>query len=183
MSAPGRADAVESDRRRLLTIGLFALSGCATPPPRTSADLTGRLALRVDGSGADRSFSADFDLHGDARAGSLRLTGPLGAMLAEARWQPGGAELTTPERVERYAGLDAMAEALLGEMVPLAALIEWLRGRPWVGAPSTAGDGGFEQLGWTVDLRRHAEGWLTATRPARAAGPAVQVRVRLERNA
>lgn len=147
------------------------------------SDLAGRLALRVDGSGAGRSFSADFDLRGDARAGALRLSGPLGTMLAEARWQPGSAELTTPERVERYAGLDAMAEALLGEAVPLAALIDWLRGRPWGGAPSTAGDGGFEQLGWTVDLSRHAEGWLTATRPAREAAPAVQVRVRLARDA
>ncbi|HET9820862.1 MAG TPA: lipoprotein insertase outer membrane protein LolB [Burkholderiaceae bacterium] len=183
MTSVARARRGARGRRRLLLCGLFALAGCATRPARAPADLAGRLALRVEGPGAARSFSADFDLQGDARAGTLRLSGPLGAMLAEARWQPDGAELTTPERMERFASLDAMAEALLGEAVPLAALIEWLRGRPWTGATATAGAGGFEQLGWTVDLSRHAEGWLTATRPARAAGPAVQVRVRLDGNA
>ena len=122
MTALVRSDSVAHGRRRLLAIGLLALSGCATPPSRTPADLAGRLVLRVDEPGAARSFSADFDLHGDAHAGTLRLSGPLGAMLAEARWHAEGAELTTTERRVRFASLDAMAEALLGEAVPLAAL-------------------------------------------------------------
>jgi outer membrane lipoprotein LolB len=170
-------------RAALLSGLLLALAGCASAPPRPPSDLTGRLALRVDGPQAERSFSADFDLHGDARAGALRLSGPLGALLAEARWADGTAELTTPQRVERFDSLDAMAQALLGEPLPLAALIEWLRGRPWDGAATSARTAGFEQLGWSVDLSRYAEGWLAASRPARPTGPAVQVRVRLERGA
>jgi len=57
------------------------------------------------------------------------------------------------------------------------ALIDWLRGRPWPGAPSLASPGGFEQLGWHVDLSRFAEGWVLA---ARERTPAISVRIRLE---
>ena len=60
----------------------------------------------------------------------------------------------------------------------MAALIDWLRARAWPGAPSATRDGGFEQLGWRVDLSRFAEGWVVA---ARDAAPAVSVRARLER--
>ena len=37
-----------------------------------------------------------------------------------------------------YADLDALAAAALGEGVPMLALFDWLRGRPWAGAPSAA---------------------------------------------
>ena len=47
---------------------------------------------------------------------------------------------------------------------PLAALIDWLRGRPWPAAPSYANDAGFQQLGWQIDLRRYEEGALVAER-------------------
>jgi outer membrane lipoprotein LolB len=60
----------------------------------------------------------------------------------------------------------------------MAALIDWLRGRPWAGAPSRVLDGGFEQLGWRVGLTEFAEGLLMATRQG---APAVSVRARLER--
>jgi outer membrane lipoprotein LolB len=109
--------------------------------------------------------------------GELRLTTPLGTTAAQARWRPGSAELTTPEATRGFADLDALAEALLGEALPLAALIDWLRGRPWPGAPSAASAAGFEQLGWRIDLSRIAEGWVLA---ARERAPAVSVRARLE---
>ncbi len=46
--------------------------------------LSGRLALRVEpvGSEAPRAVSAAFDLRGDARAGTLGLSTPLGSLLA-----------------------------------------------------------------------------------------------------
>ena len=157
--------------------------GCATTAePRALSDLSGRLALRVDVPEAARSFSADFDLRGDAARGSLRLTGPLGAMLAQARWQPGMAELTTSDNAVRvFDDLDQLAQALLGERLPMAALIDWLRGRPWPGAASVAAGSGFDQLGWTVDLARYAEGVLSATRAARSGQAGVSVHVRLDR--
>ena len=162
---------------------LLLAGGCATTPePRAPSDLSGRLALRVDAPEAARSFSADFDLRGDAARGNLRLTGPLGAMLAQARWQPGAAELTTSDNAVRvFDDLDQLAQALLGESLPMAALIDWLRGRPWSGAASVAAGDGFDQLGWTIDLARYAEGVLSATRAAQRGQAAVIVRVRLDR--
>jgi outer membrane lipoprotein LolB len=61
--------------------------------------------------------------------------------------------------------------------LPLAALFDWLRGRPWPRAVSQARSGGFEQLGWVVDLSRRAEGWLLVRREA---APEVTVRVLLD---
>ena len=165
-------------QRRAWLVALAAgLAGCATRETRSASDLSGRLALRAPAPG--RSFSADFDLRGDARRGLLRLTGPLGAILGEARWQPGQAQLETAEGVQRFDSLDALSLALFGEPLPLAAMVEWLRGRPWAGAPSLARDGGFEQLDWSIDLSAFAaDGVIVATR---AREPALSVRVRLER--
>jgi outer membrane lipoprotein LolB len=58
-------------------------------------------------------------------------------------------------------------------------LIEWLRGRAWPEAPSQARAGGFDQLGWTIDLARYATDGVLLARREQA--PAVSVRVRLDR--
>ena len=164
--------------RLLLPASLGLLAACATTP-RPAADLSGRLAVRVEAhQGAPvRSLNTQFELRGDASAGVLQLTTPIGITAAEARWSPAGAELITPEGNRRFADLDAMSAQMLGEPLPLAALIDWLRGRPWPGAPSRVDAGGFEQLGWRIDLSRLAEGWVLAGRDRT---PAVSVRARLE---
>lgn len=170
-------------RRAVAAAGLLlALGGCASvaPLPGEAPPLSGRLAVTVDGQAGTpaRSASSQFELHGNAERGRLVLTSPLGTTLARATWQPGLAEADTGRgSVERYPGLDAMAQSLLGEALPLAALVEWLHGRPWGGAPSTPRDGGFEQLGWVVDTSRRADGQLRATR---AAPPAITVRALLD---
>ncbi len=157
---------------------MLLLTACATTP-RPPPELSGRLAVRVEAQAAvaARSFTSQFELRGDARAGSLQLTTPIGSTAAEAHWQPGRAELVTPDGRREFDSLDALAEQMLGEPLPLAALIEWLRGRPWNGAPSQVEAGGFEQLGWRIDLSRWQEGWVLA---ARERAPAVSVRARLE---
>jgi outer membrane lipoprotein LolB len=167
-------------KRRGALVVLAALGGCASlgpqqPPP----DLAGRLAVRVDASALTpaRSFSADFDLRGNTDRGTLRLTGPLGATLAEVRWLPGRAELADANGTRAYDTLDAMAQDLFGEPLPLVALIDWLRGRPWPGAPNTKRDDGFEQLGWRIGLAGFAQGLLQATRDS---APGVSVRAKLE---
>jgi outer membrane lipoprotein LolB len=100
-------------------------------------------------------------------------------MLGVARWQPGSAQLETGEGLRQFDSLDALAQTLFGEPLPLSALVEWLRGRPWAGAPSVANASGFDQLDWSIDLSAFvADGVITATR---AREPAVSVRVRLER--
>ncbi len=163
------------------------LAGCATVPPEEAArSVSGRLALQSeqrDAAGNDpQAFSAQFELRGDARLGQLSLSGPLGNTLAQARWQDAdGAELLTRDGTRRFVSLDAMSQELLGQPLPLAALIDWVvRGRPWAGARSYANDAGFEQLGWQVDLSRQAEGLLVAQRRE---PPVLTVRVRLDRPA
>lgn len=158
-----------------------SLAACSTLGQPPSADgLSGRLSVRIDGQ-PERALSAGFELTGNAETGQLALSGPLGTTLAQARWRPGQAVLASATEETRFADLDSLASAALGEAVPMAALFDWLRGRAWAGAPSTArpdGAPGFVQLGWQIDLARWADGWVDATR---SAPPVVTVRVRVER--
>jgi len=160
---------------------LIALAGCATPPPRGGDVLGGRLSVQVDPSLAQpaRSLSAGFELRGNATRGELDLTSPLGAVVARARWQPGLAELVTAEGTSGFLDLADLSSRTFGEPLPLAALFDWLRGRPWGDAPSQAlaTGTGFEQLGWQVDTARFAERQIVARR---VAPPAVTLRARLD---
>ena len=161
------------------------------PPAEASDVLSGRLALRVEpvANEAPRSVSAAFDLRGDSSAGTLGLSTPLGSMLAQARWSPAEVVLTTPRETRRFASLDELTREALGESVPIEAWFDWLRGRPWPGAPSAPLDAaptapsnppapGFRQLGWRVDLSQFGAGTIAATREAPA--PVVTVRIRLD---
>ncbi|HEX6018176.1 MAG TPA: outer membrane lipoprotein LolB [Burkholderiaceae bacterium] len=163
----------------LMATASSLLAACASLTPHTSAVLSGRLSVRVD-SDPPRALSAAFELSGNAHNGALVLTSPIGSTLAQAHWTPGEAVLETPGTRNRYPDLDALAEHALGEHVPLAALFDWLRGRPWPGAASQGlpDDGrGFTQLGWLVTLPRDAQGWVEAQRNA---APAVTLRARLD---
>jgi len=157
---------------------LILVAGCSTTPP-PSPDLAGRLAVNVtahDGAPA-RSLSTQFELRGDASAGELQLTTALGTTAVQARWRAGSAELITGDGARQFADLDALAMDLLGETLPLTAMIDWLRGKPWPGAPNAATADGFAQLDWRIDLSRFAQGWLLA---ARERAPALSVRVKLD---
>ncbi|MEO6407986.1 MAG: lipoprotein insertase outer membrane protein LolB [Burkholderiaceae bacterium] len=174
-------------RARLAATALCAgalAAGCAVVPKAEPGGeaLSGRLSVRVDATpeSAARNLSAAFELRGDGRQGQLDLSTPLGSVLAQARWAPGSVVLATPGSERTFADLGALTREALGETVPIEALFDWLRGRPWPGAPSVANPSapGFSQLGWSVDLARFDEAWIAAQR---AAKPAVQVRARLDR--
>jgi len=164
------------------------LSACAVAPKGGdslgSDTLSGRVAVRVDSvDGAPaRSVNAAFELLGNANSGQLNLATPLGTVLAQARWAPGQVVLVTPKGETNYPDLDALTREILGEGLPVAALFDWLRGRPWSGAASTpanaSGETGFEQLGWVVDLARFDEAWVAARRER---APVVTLRAKLDR--
>lgn len=169
-------------RAAFFVAAVLVLAGCATRPvddaslPWTS----GRLSVQVEGS-AERgasSVSAGFDLRGDGRRGELRLSSPLGVLLAATRWSADEVVLATGQGETRFADLDSLSREALGEVVPLRAFPDWLAGRPWAGAPAQLQPGGFEQLGWSVSLVGFEAGRIDAVR---AAPPRVTVRVRLER--
>lgn len=121
-------------RRWVLALVAAALAGCATPPPplpeAAAPHWSGRLALTVHGDSPQR-VSAMFELRGNAQTGELLLSTPLGAALAMVGWQPHGAWLQRPGGArETYADMATLTEALTGTALPLAALLDWLQGRP-----------------------------------------------------
>lgn len=160
------------------------LAGCATPPKAPDATLSGRLQIKVAARDAQpaQSHSAAFELSGDEHQGQMRLLSPLGTQVALARWSPAGASLQDGQGSREFTALAEMADAALGEPVPLNALLHWLQGRPWPGAPHQplpGGSPGFVQLGWAVDLAQWAEGALVDAR--RLDPPGVSVRAKLDR--
>ena len=166
----------------------LVMTACASVPrdaqPVVADTLSGRLAVRVEASegAAARSENAVFELHGNAQAGQLNLSTPLGSVLAQARWAPGTVVLATPQGERRFADLDSLTQEVLGESVPVAALFDWLRGRPWPDAASTGrvapAEPGFSQLGWWVSLARFDDGLVVAKRES---APVVTVRAKLDR--
>jgi len=173
--------------RAAAALAAVALAACAVVPPaeRSSGEsLSGRLALRVEAAaGAEpRSVTAAFELLGRPEAGQLNLSTPLGTILGQARWAPGSVVLLTPQGRTAFADLDALTREVLGESLPVAALFDWLKGRPWPGAQSRptappAGPG-FSQLGWVVNLAGFDEAAIEAVREQ---PPLVTVRVKLDR--
>jgi outer membrane lipoprotein LolB len=172
-------------RRGATLLAALALAGCAAVPPVTPRPyaVSGRLALLVDAH-QDRpaqSLSGTFDLRGNADRGELRLSTPLGTTLAAAFWGPGEARLVTPQGEKRFEDLDTLSRDAFGESLPLRALPDWLRGRPWVGTAEPAQPlqpgPGFVQLGWIIDLARFDSGQLQAWR---IGPPGVRLRAQLD---
>lgn len=146
--------------KRLLRLApallLAACASVSTPPPQ---GWSGKLGYRVEATASTRAQagSALFELEGSAQAGSMRLTSPLGTLLAEARWGTQGVWLRTERGEQSYASLDelgaALGEALQGPPLPLVALFDWLQGRPSPAAAHAPAEGGFSQFGWRVEHR------------------------------
>jgi len=145
-----------------LLASLAAFGGCATRGAVAPGSWSGRLALRVD-SQPVQAFSAQFDLQGDARAGELRLSSVIGQTLATVRWSAAGAELQRGQDITRRGSLDELTAELTGAPLPVAALFDWLAGRPG------------EANGWRADLSGQPQGRLVARREQPA--PTAELRV------
>jgi outer membrane lipoprotein LolB len=156
----------------LLLIAIFLIAGCAHPPRVESPSgiesqfWRGRLGLRVD-SEPPQSFSAGFELSGDADQGTLRLFSPLGTTLADLRWSPQSATLSNNGETRQFESLDALATQATGTAIPIAALFQWLTGVQTGAA------------GWSADLSQLESGRLTARRTQPL--PAAELRLILER--
>jgi outer membrane lipoprotein LolB len=151
---------------------VVAAAGCASPPKATgpvdaqAGPWSGRLALQVEGN-QSQSFSAGFELKGNAGTGDLTLFSPLGGVLAVLAWAPGSAVLRNGGQVREFPSVEALVENATGSDIPVAALFDWLRGTPTPVA------------GWQADLSRLPEGRLHARRLAPP--PPAHLRVVLER--
>jgi len=174
-----------------LSVALL-LQACAThPPPLPGHVWSGRLAVRTDAAPdvPARSMSGEFELSGNASSGQLVLTSPIGTTIARARWSDPVGMQGTPSKIEleadggtrRYATLEDMMQRAIGDQLPLAAMFDWLDGRPWPAAPVERGADGrsFDQLGWHVDLSQLADNRLIDAQRPRPR-PVLHVRVKLD---
>lgn len=144
---------------RWLLAALMALilSACAVPPRTPAAPgvqvWTGRMALTVEGQ-ASQSFSAGFELKGAPANGELTLYNPIGGTLAVLAWAPGTATLRAGGTARQFPSLEALAQEATGAPLPVAALFDWLAGKP---TPIE---------GWEADVEQVADGRLRARRTA-----------------
>lgn len=139
------------------------------PPAGSPAAATywqGRLALRVAAQPEPTSFFANFELQGTAEAGELRLSSPIGTTLAQLRWAPQTALLRSNGQTRVFDSLEALAQEATGTAIPIAALFEWLQGRP------------VSAAGWQADLSQLGAGRLLAQRLQ--PGPTADLRLILE---
>ena len=144
-------------------------AGCATPrmsPVDANAYWTGRMAIQVL-KDPPESLSAGFELQGSAQAGEMVLLSPIGTTLARLEWTPQGARLAQGQQQVNSPSLQKLGARLTGTELPIAALFEWLAGRP------------AEAPGWQVDLSAHAQGRISAER--REPSPGAVLRIALDR--
>lgn len=113
----------------------------------------GRLALKVHSTPV-QAFAADFELQGNAEAGTLSFFTPLGNTAARLQWDAAGAQLQTAGEPQRFESLEALTLHTTGATLPVASLFAWLKG----GEPPTPG--------WQVDLHDLANGRIHAQRLA-----------------
>jgi outer membrane lipoprotein LolB len=163
-------------RLSVLAFTMFFVAACAIKQRTTplngientanSSFFTGRISLVVQ-SEPVQAFSGGFDLQGNADAGELTLTTPLGSTAALLRWSPGVAQLQSGGQTQQYPSVQAMMERTTGAAIPIDALFAWLRGQT-----ATA-------HGWLADVSRHADGRISAQRTEPA--PPAQLRIVLDR--
>lgn len=133
----------------------LSLAACATPaaraPDPASDSWAGRLSVRVE-SDPVQSFTAGFDLQGNARTGRLTLFSPLGGTVAQLSWSPEHAQLQSGGKDQRFESLDALTRQAMGAELPIDGVFAWLAGKA------------VKPDGWTVDLQDRAGGRLVARR-------------------
>jgi outer membrane lipoprotein LolB len=145
------------------------LCACAQPQllrtPGTQsgqAYWSGRLSLRTP-TDPPQSLASQFELAGNAQAGTLLLTSPLGNTLAKLQWTPQSASLQRAGEFSHFATLSALTQALTGTEVPIEALFAWLRGDA------------VDTPGWSADLSQIRQGRLLARQLPPAVGAELRV--------
>ena len=152
---------------RLVIAGIFVvfLTACTTPEQLKNTDETmyfaGRLSLTEITENHNiaqqntQSWTAHFELAGAPEQGQLMLYTPVGTTVAKVVWQSRRAQVETSDgKVEYFNGLDELSHAYFQQNIPIAALFDWLQGKP------------TQQhiTGWEVDLSRAERGIIKAER-------------------
>ncbi|WP_296444748.1 lipoprotein insertase outer membrane protein LolB [Rhodoferax sp. UBA5149] len=155
----------------ILFASLF-IAGCAVPTRASISNQSevslwrGRLAVRVE-SDQPQSFTAGFELTGNAQAGELTLFTPLGSTAAALSWSSQTALMRSNGDVRYFDSLNALIKQAVGTEIPVVALFAWL-----------AGDN-MNVAGWSADLSQQANGRITARRTQPA--PLAEIRLVIEK--
>jgi outer membrane lipoprotein LolB len=170
------------------TAGSSADSGPATSAPtHYNGPWDGRMSLKLAAFGqeAAKGVQVTFNLDGTPARGTLDLSTPLGTRMASVQWHERMAVLRTSDGEQPFESLDELTRHVLGEALPIPALMAWLEGGPaadqaWQGQPE-GNRQQFTQAGWQVDLRERDSGYIDAQRPASPSQRGVTLRVRIDR--
>jgi outer membrane lipoprotein LolB len=114
-----------------------------------------------------QQLSGGFLLDGQASAGELKLTTPLGTVASRWVWSPGQATMTHDGQTRQFDNMATLTEQLTGVALPLEAVFAWLQGRS------------FPVDGWRVDLDNWPRGRILAHRLSPS--PAVELRLILDK--
>ncbi len=150
---------------------IFFIAGCACPKrisghfdgdftPSQRADFYhGRMALKFGNDAPPspsqippQSFSAAFELVGNAQTGTLEFYSPLGSTIAALSWTPVTAQMRSNGEIRSFDSLENLLKSATGASLPVASLFAWLAGE------NVAVDG------WEVDLSQFPSGRLTSRR-------------------
>jgi outer membrane lipoprotein LolB len=148
---------VERMVRVFVLFAIIFIAGCASITrvngtfPSKDAFWQGRLALTVHSTPV-QAFSANFELQGNAQAGSLVLSTMLGSTLARIQWTDTTATLISGNDTRAFDSLPMLLRHTLGTDLPVASLFAWLQGQA-----ATAPE-------WEVDLTQLDQGRLNARR-------------------
>lgn len=164
---------------------LAAAPPAITATAKATQALQGQLSIKLHAFGQTpaKGLSLGFFFTGHDEAGRLDLITLMGSQLAQVDWAPGEVWLTDDKGRHRYASMAHLSTAVLGEALPLQALMHWMQGKAAPDWPSEALDHppGFSQLGWRIDLSELDAKKLTATRPTSATQRGAFVKVYLDR--
>jgi outer membrane lipoprotein LolB len=143
--------------RLIAILAIIFIAGCASTTgaratlPSENAFWQGRLALTVHSTPV-QAFSANFELQGDAQAGSLVLSTLLGSTLARIQWTDTTATLVSGNDTRAFDSLPALLRHTTGTDLPVAGLFAWLQGQVAI-TPE-----------WEADLTQLDQGRLNARR-------------------
>jgi outer membrane lipoprotein LolB len=118
-----------------LLVAMLSLASCAVDRSTRQTKVidgqqswSGKINITLETT-PTQSFTADFDLFGNAQSGEIQLYSSMGTTLALAKWDENGGELTLNNKTsQHFDSLQEMTTKLTGVGFPLQSVFSWLKG-------------------------------------------------------
>ena len=121
-----------------------------------------------------QTFTAEFDLQGDAQIGEMQFYTSLGTTLAQAKWDKDGAELLSQGKASlHFNSIQALSQKYMGATLPVEMIFAWANGSE----PKAPEGWSLVQSAPTISATGPGELRATRVHPL----PVVQLRVWLKR--